>query len=410
MPVLRSPAVYIASTNYGRPVSLGSVYVFNTGVSIPSSTASVNPSDLVDIYYNNESGSQIAVSQPLRTSKGGTLYSDDPVIIRQYYTDDASYQFAVYDTSGALQYYDTMSNTFGGGGGGGSTAGAATITNDWNTAITAGFYQSASTATLNQPVSGRRFVGWVSNTTETGENLTQMVADITQDDGPAYVRVRSGGVFGDWRQVWDSASFTRQTSALDDTVNAAMLTGAGGLVGDAVPWGNSVRDIELTAFYALEGTASDTPTGITITDSTLIHVNVDSVSAYQILIAAGTGEMWTSVKSGTWGGWRRAGQTPLNAKTGNYQLLSSDFGGTVRFSGGTTATLTIVPAIGYDGGLIQIINRNSGTLSINPSGVTLSWLTGGSVATGSRVMLPHSSATLIAISSTGYEIVGFGLS
>jgi len=410
MPVLRSPAVYIPLPDYGRPVSLGRVYILTSGISVPSNIASINPADFVDVFYNDEVGNQIQISQPLNTTKGGILYSDDPEIVRQYYTDATTYIFAVYDSSGALLYSDVMAGTFGGGSGGGSTApGAAAIINDWNTAITAGFYQDASTASLNQPVPGRRFIGWVANTNEAGDSISQFVMDITQANGPAYVRVRALGVFGAWRQVWDSSSFTRQSGALDATPNAALLTGAGGLVGNAVLWDNSLNDISLTAFYKLGSTASDFPTGATILDSTVVHINVDSVSAYQLFVAASTAEVWTRFKSAAWGGWRRVGQTPLNAKTNSYELANVDFGGTVRFSGGTTATLTVIPNIGYNGGLIQVINRNSGALTITESGVTLTWLQGGTVATGARTMQPGSSATLIRIDATNYEIMGFGL-
>ena len=410
MPVLRSPAVYIPHPLYGRPVSLGRVYILTDGISVPSNATSVNPSTVVDIFYNDEGGNQIQISQPLNTTKGGILYSDDPEIVRQYYTNESAYIFAVYDASGALVYYDTMAGTFGGGSGGGSSApGAASIINDWNSAIVAGFYQDASTASLNQPVQGRRFVGWVANTNEAGDSISQFVLDITQANGPAYVRVKALGVFGSWRQVWDSSSFTRQANSLDATPNAALLTGAGGLVGNAVNWGNSLNDLTLTAFYKLAATASDLPTGATVLDSAAVHINVDSVTAYQIFIEAGSSLIWSRVRSGTWGAWRRAGQTPLNGRTSSYQLANSDFGGTVRFSGSTGATLTIIPDIGYDGGLIQVINRNSGNLSITPSGITLTWLQGGTTATGARTMQPGSSCTLIRISSTQYEIAGFGL-
>jgi hypothetical protein len=228
MPILRSPAVYIPALEFGRPISLGAVHILQSGISVPSNIESVTPSMLEDVFYNDEGGDQIQVSQPLATTKGGVLYSGQPDVVRQFYTDAPSYIVAVYSSSGALQYYDTMSDTFGGSGGGGS-AGAASIINDWNLAVTPGFYQDASTASLNQPVSGRRFIGWVANSNESGDSIVQVVADVTQANGPLYVRVKSLGIFGGWRQQWDAASFGRQASALDNTANAALLVGAGGL-------------------------------------------------------------------------------------------------------------------------------------------------------------------------------------
>jgi hypothetical protein len=407
MPILRSPAVYVPDLKFGRPISLGSVYVLQSGLSIPSDTAAIAPSMLEDVFYNDEGGDQIQVSQPLATTKGGVLYSGQPDVVRQFYTDAPSYIVAVYSASGALQYYDTMSSTFGGGGGG--SAGAASIINDWNLAITPGFYQDASTASLNQPVGGRRFIGWVANSNESGDSLVQVVADVTQANGPVYVRVKSLGIFGAWRQQWDAASFGRQSSPLDATAGAALLVGAGGLVGNAVAWGVSLNDVTLTAFYKVTGSTSDTPVGAAVLDSTVIHVNADSVTAYQIYIEAGNGNLWTRRKSGTWSAWRRSGATGLINGSGNRQITAGSFGSTERFSGGATATLTLVAGVGYDGGIVQVINRNSGALTIAASGVTLTWLQGGSVATGSRTLQTGASCTLIRITSTQYELAGFGI-
>jgi hypothetical protein len=406
MAILRSPAVYIPDLKFGRPISLGFVYVLQSGISVPTNRSSVTSLMLEDVFYNDETGLQIQVSQPLNTTKGGVLYTGSPDVVRQLYTDASSYQVAVYSSSGALEYYDTMSNTFGGNGGGGS----ATIISDWNLAITAGFYQDANTAALNQPVPGRRFVGWVSNTNETGDSLTQYAVDISTATGAAYVRVRSLGIFGSWRQVWDSASFTRQSGALDNTAGAAMLVGAGGLVGNAVSWGVSCNSIALTGFYKAASTATDTPLGAAALDSAIIHINVDSVTAYQLFFEAGNGNMWVRYKSGSFGEWKRSGATGLNGKTSSYQVAGGDFGSTIRFSGGATATLTVVSGVGYDGGIVQVINRNSGSLTIAASGVTITWLQGGSVATGSRTVQQGSSCSLIRISSTEYELTGFGIS
>ena len=210
MPILRSPAVYIPALQFGRPISLGFVYVLSAGISVPSSKDSITAGDLESVFYNDEGGNQVSVSQPLNTSKGGCIYSGCPDTVRQFYTSASSYQIAVYDSTGSLQYYDTMSDTFGGSGGGGA-AGAATIIDNWNNAVTPGFYQDSSTASLNQPVSGRRFIGWVANSNESGDSIVQVVGDVTQATGPLYVRVKSLGVFGGWRQIWDAASFTRQS-------------------------------------------------------------------------------------------------------------------------------------------------------------------------------------------------------
>lgn len=407
MPTLRSPAVYIPDLKFGRPISLGKVFILNAGVAVPSDASLVNSSDLADVFYNDDSGNQIQVSQPLYTNKGGVIYSGCSDEVRQFYTSATSYEFAVYSSSGAKQYSDTMSDTFGGGGGGSS--GSSTIINDWNLAVTPGFYQDASPLSLNQPVIGRRFIGWAANTNESGDSIVQVAIDVTQTDGPAYVRVKSLGSFGAWRQQWDSASFTRQASTLDSTAGAALLVGAGGLVGNAAEWSVTVDDIELTAFYKLSGASSGVPLGKTTTDSTIVHVNIDSVTAYQLFIEASTGDIWSRTKSGTWQDWRKANATGLIPKSASYELINADFGSTVRFSGGATANLTIIDGIGYDGGLIQVINRNSGNVTITGVGVTLTWLQGGTTATGARTLLPGSACTLIRVSSTEYEISGLGL-
>lgn len=406
MAILRSPAVYMPDLKFGKPISLGYVFILQSGISVPSDSASVTALMKEPVFYNDESGTQISVSQPLNTTKGGVLYSGAPDVVRQFYTTASSYIVAVYNASGALEYYDTMSDTFGGSGG---ASGAATIIDDWNLAVTPGFYQDASTASLNQPVAGRRYVGWVANTNESGDSVVQVVADVTTPSGLAYVRIKSLGVTGAWRQQWDSSNFTRQSSAMDQTAGAAMLVGAGGLVGNAIEWTNSVNDITLTAFYKLSASASDAPTGVSVIDTSLIHVNVDSVTAYQVLIEDG-GSMWTRQRSGTWKPWRRSGSTALVAKSASYQLTDADFGSVVRFSGTATATLTIVADTGYDGGLVQVINRNTGSLTIAVTGVTLTWLQGGTTSTGSRTLLPGSTCTLVRINSTQYEIAGIGLS
>ena len=407
MPILRSPAVYIPALQFGKPISLGFVYVLAAGISVPSSKDSITAGDLEPVFYNDEGGNQVAVSQPLNTSKGGCVYSGCPDTVRQFYTSAASYQVAVYDATGSLQYYDTMSDTFGGSGG---AAGAATIIDNWNLAITPGFYQDASTASLNQPVNGRRFIGWVANSDESGSSIVQVVGDVTQATGPLYVRVRSVGVFGAWRQVWDSASFTRQSSSLDTTPNAAMLVGAFGLGLNGAQLGTSLNSVTSTGFYSLTGTATDFPVGAVANGSALIHVNIDSGTAAQLFVEFGTSATWARAKNGTWSPWRRTNQTALIGKSASYQAANEDFGSTVRFSGGTTANYTVVPNIGYDGGLIQLINRNSGALTIVDSGITLTWLQGGTVSTGTRTLLTGSACTLIRISSTEYEITGLGLS
>lgn len=408
MPILRSPAVYIPALQFGKPISLGFVYVLAAGISVPSSKDSITAGDLESVFYNDEGGNQVSVSQPLNTSKGGCIYSGCPDTVRQFYTSAASYQIAVYDATGALQYYDTMSDTFGGGGGG--AAGAATIIDNWNLAVTPGFYQDASTASLNQPVNGRRFIGWVANSDESGSSIVQVVGDVTQSTGPLYVRVRSLGVFGGWRQIWDSASFTRQSSSTDTTLNAAMLVGAFGLGLNGVSFGTSLDGISSTGFYGLTGSATSAPTGAVVAGSVVMHINYDSGTASQVFIEFGSSAVWVRAKNGTWSTWRRINQTGLIAKSASYQAANEDFGSTVRFSGGSTATYTLVPSIGYDGGLIQVINRNSGTLSIAESGVTLTWVQGGGTATGTRGVEQSSAVTIIRINSTNYEIFGFGIS
>lgn len=407
MPILRSPSVYFAHPSYGRPIGLGKVFIITSGLSVPSDASSVDAGDLQDVFYNDSEGSQIEVSQPLNTTKGGLLYSDDPVIIRQYYTDASSYIVAVYDASGALVYADTMAGTFGGSGGG--SAGAATIVTDWDNAITADFYQDAGPGSLNQPVPGRRFVGWVSNVNESGDSLTQYAVDVSVANGAAYLRTFSLGIPGTWRNIWDSSSFTKQSGPLDGTTGAAMLVGAAGWLSTAVEWTNSVNDINLSSLYKLSLTATDTPAGAAVEGSAIIHVKIDSITAHQIFIEAGTGATWTRSKAGTFGGWSVAGRTGLSNKDESYELVSTDFGSTVRFSGGAAMTATLTAGRAYDGALVQVINRNTGDLSIVPASCTLTWISGGAALTGARTLISNSACTILRVNADNYEIYGFGL-
>lgn len=392
------PSTYFPSLSFGRPVSMGSVYVFKTGVSIPSTTASVSLVDLVDVFYRDEGDNEIAVSQPLATSKGGVLYYGSVETVRNFYSDSTAFVVAVYDTSGALQYYGDVD---------GETNDPLVNVTDWNNAITDGRYVDTGGAS-NAPTSSA-FIGHVVADAN-GQNIIQMLADTNSASGVVYVRVRSLGIFGSWRSVWDSASLKIQTSTTDTTAGAAMLTGAFGLGGYGIRLAGSANSISWFGLLAVEGTATDCPTGATLSGSLILNMPWGASNQAQLFIEVGTGNQWQRILNASWGEWQRVGKTALSNKSANYQLTTGDFGSVVRFSGGTTNTLTIPVGVGYDGGLISVINQNSGDLSVSLSGVTLTWLQGGATSTGARTVKTGSVFTLTRISSTDYVIAGNGIS
>ncbi len=390
------PATYFPSLAYGRPISLGFVYVFEQGVSVPSTTASVNPSDLVDVFYRDEGDNEIEVSQPLQTSKGGVLYYGTADTVRSFYSDSTAFIVAAYDASGALQYFNNVD---------GETINPLTTISDWDLAITSGRY--VGSGALHAPTSSA-FIGEVV-ADGTGENLMQILADTNDDNGVVYVRVRSLGIFGDWRSVWDSSTLKKQASTTDQTAGAAMLVGAFGLGGYGIRLAGSANSITWFGLSAVESTATNCPVGATLNGSLILSMPWGATNQAQVFFEAGTGNQWQRTFNATWGDWERIGKTALSNKTANYQITSGDFGSVIRFSGGTTNTLTLPINVGYNGGLISVINQNSGDLSVSLSGTTLTWLQGGSTATGARTIRAGSQFTLTRISATEYVIAGNGI-
>ena len=392
------PATYFPSLSFGRPVSLGSVYVFQSGVSVPSTTASVSPVDLVDVFYRDEGDNEVEVSQPLQTTKGGVLSYGSSDTIRNFYSDSTSFIVAAYDASGALQYFGNVD--------GSATDPLVNITN-WDLALDQGRYFDAGGA-ANAPTSSA-FIGQVI-ADETGSNLTQILADTNDENGVVYIRVRSLGIFGDWRSVWDSESLKIQSSTTDQTAGAAMLVGAFGLGGYGIRLAGSANSIDWFGLSAVESTATDCPSGATLANSLLLSMPWGATNQNQLFFEAATGNQWQRTYNASWGDWQRIGKTALANKSANYQITSGDFGSVIRFSGGTTNTLTLPINVGYNGGLISVINQNSGDLSIALSGTTLTWLQGGAVATGARTVRTGSQVTLTRISSTEYLLTGIGIS
>lgn len=391
------PATYFPSLSFGRPVSLGSVYVFQSGVSVPSTTASVSAGDLVDVFYRDEGDNEVEVSQPLQTTKGGVLAYGSSDTIRNFYSDSTSFIVAAYDASGALQYFGNVD---------GSASDPLVNVTDWDLALDAGRYFDAGGA-ANAPTSSA-FIGQVI-ADETGSNLTQILADTNDENGVIYVRVRSLGIFGDWRSVWDSESLKIQSSSTDQTAGAAMLVGAFGLGGYGIRLAGSANSITWFGLSAVESTATDCPSGATLANSLLLSMPWGATNQTQLFFEAVTGNQWQRTYNASWGDWQRIGKTALANKSANYQITSGDFGSVIRFSGGTTNTLTLPISVGYDGGLISVVNQNSGDLSIALSGTTLTWLQGGAVATGARTVRTGSQVTLTRISSTEYLIAGNGI-
>ena len=391
------PATYFPSLSFGRPVSLGSVYVFQSGVSVPSTTASVSAGDLVDVFYRDEGDNEVEVSQPLQTTKGGVLSYGSSDTIRSFYSDSTSFIVASYDASGALQYFGNVD---------GAASDPLVNVTDWDLALDAGRYFDAGGA-ANAPTSSA-FIGQVI-ADETGSNLTQILADTNDENGVVYIRVRSLGIFGDWRSVWDSESLKIQSSTTDQTAGAAMLVGAFGLGGYGIRLAGSANSIAWFGLSAVESTATDCPSGAALANSLLLSMPWGATNQTQIFFEAVTGNQWQRTYNASWGDWQRIGKTALSNKSANYQITSGDFGSVIRFSGGTTNTLTLPINVGYDGGLISVVNQNSGDLSIALSGTTLTWLQGGATATGARTVRTGSQITLTRISSTEYLIAGNGI-
>ena len=391
------PATYFPSLSFGRPVSLGSVYVFQSGVSVPSTTASVSAGDLVDVFYRDEGDNEVEVSQPLQTTKGGVLSYGSSDTIRSFYSDSTSFIVASYDASGALQYFGNVD---------GAASDPLVNVTDWDLALDAGRYFDAGGA-ANAPTSSA-FIGQVI-ADETGSNLTQILADTNDENGVVYIRVRSLGIFGDWRSVWDSESLKIQSSTTDQTAGAAMLVGAFGLGGYGIRLAGSANSIAWFGLSAVESTATDCPSGATLANSSLLSMPWGATNQTQLFFEAVTGNQWQRTYNASWGDWQRIGKTALSNKSANYQITSGDFGSVIRFSGGTTNTLTLPINVGYDGGLISVVNQNSGDLSIALSGTTLTWLQGGATATGARTVRTGSQITLTRISSTEYLIAGNGI-
>lgn len=393
------PGEYFPLKSYGRPIASGQVYIFKDGVSIPPSTESVNAIDLVDVFYRDEGGNEIECSQPLYTSKGGVLVYGPSETIRQFYSDSSVFTVAAYDSSCALQYYGKISDSV--------AAGESVITvTDWDDAVTEGAYFGPS-GTTNAPSSAQH-TGHVFSD-ETNQNIFQLLTDTSDENGAFSVRVMSAGVFGDWRTVFDSSSFSVQSSTTDTTAGAALLVGAFGLGSYGIRLAGSADSITWFGLIAVESTATNCPTGATLNGSLILNMPWGASNQAQLFIEATTGNQWQRIKSSSWLEWQRVGKTPLSAKTANYQLTTGDFGSVVKFSGGSTMTLTIPASIGYDGGLISVINLNSGDLTISLSGVTLTWLQGGTTATGARTLKAGSVCTLTRLSATDYTIAGNGI-
>ncbi len=390
------PATYFPSLTFGRPISGGQVYVFEDGVSIPSTTVSINPVDLVDVFYTDEGGNQIAVSQPLETSKGGVLFYGSAETVRTFYSDSTAFIVAAYDGAGALQYYNSVNQ---------ESDNPVTVAN-WDLALSEGRYVDTN-STLNKPDAGLH-VGHVFSDV-TGANLYQVLANVSDENGAVSVRVRSVGVFGDWRTVWDSASLGIQSSTSDTTAGAAILVGGFGLGGYAVRLPGDADAIAWFGLLGVESTATNCPSGATLGGSLILNMPWGASNQAQIFFEVGTGNQWQRIKNASWGDWQRVGKTALSTKTANYQLTSGDFGSVVKFSGGSTMTLTLPINIGYDGGLVSVINLNSGDLSVALSGTTLTWLQGGTTATGARTVRTGSVFTLTRLSATEYTIAGNGI-
>lgn len=127
-------------------------------------------------------------------------------------------------------------------------------------------------------------------------NATQIFQD---NLGDLYARKKSGGVWGSWRKMWDSAD--QQSNLYDSTVGKLLTTGSFGLGG----YGGVTTDFNsgvITGFYATSGTASNRPSGAGAGD--LVHIATDGSNATQIFADVSSQTMyWRKKVGGTWQAW-----------------------------------------------------------------------------------------------------------
>lgn len=96
---------------------------------------------------------------------------------------------------------------------------------------------------------------------------------------------------------------------------------------------------------------------------------------------------------------------PVNPQVVNYAIVSSDAGGIVEFTSGTT--ITINTAVFTTGQACTVINSTASTGTIAQGTTTLTLA--GTSSTGSRSLSPNGMATLVCKANGTFLIAGSGL-
>ena len=104
MALIRPAVNYIPDLNFGRPLSDAQVYLLTSTATVPQNAADINPTDLLTVTYLNDADNTVEAPQPLRTTKGGCLFTGCKQVIKQFSVNALVYIYAVYDKNGNLEY------------------------------------------------------------------------------------------------------------------------------------------------------------------------------------------------------------------------------------------------------------------------------------------------------------------
>lgn len=297
---------------------------------------------------------------------------------------------------------------------------------DLNTELNTGFYNCTSCP--NSP-DGENFGALINIRGLTGLTQQRQVF-FTQSTDKVYYR-RSTGAWDEVAIVSDlgtAAAANVQTSSTDTTDGALMAVGAFGIGGNGITTAN-LNTIEVGGIYAFSGSTTNAPN---TNAGMVIHTSrgaqgVFNPSDFQLALMA-DGKMFTRRHTSSWQPWvemvtadgnvkdyadtdRRVGWVPGNeSRSSSKTATDADVGNIIQFTGGTTATLTLPALSTPSGSLIQVVNRNTGNLTIAQSGITLRWLQGGSSSTGNRTVATQSVVTLCKLDGANWAIWGNGIS
>ena len=104
MPFIRPATNYIPDINFGRPLSDAQVYLLTSVATVPQNSSDINVAELLTVTYANDAGNTVEAPQPLRTTKGGCLFTGCKQVIKNFQVNASVYKFAVYDRNGNLEY------------------------------------------------------------------------------------------------------------------------------------------------------------------------------------------------------------------------------------------------------------------------------------------------------------------